>query len=104
MIEPVALKDFFIMFFSSALVIVAGGAYALLYAYWRKYPRSWLRNLMWLSYVVLLIAVVLLTMAAHFSGYWLILSVLMVVGYFFAPMGIWHLCVKSHATSEHHSE
>jgi hypothetical protein len=25
----------------------------------------------------------------------------MVVGYFFAPIGIWHLCVKTHAENPH---
>jgi hypothetical protein len=37
-----------------------------------------------------------LTRAAHFQGYWLIISLVMVMGYFFAPIGIWHLCVKTH--------
>lgn len=32
MIEPVALEDFFITFFSSALIILAGASYALLFA------------------------------------------------------------------------
>jgi len=35
MIEPVALKDFFITFFSAALIIMAGASYALLFA-WSK--------------------------------------------------------------------
>ena len=52
------------------------------------------------SYTVLLVAVVLLTKAANFSGYWLTLSGVMVVGYFFAPIGIWYLCVKTHAVSD----
>ena len=35
MIEPVELKDFFITFFSAALVILSGAGYAGLYA-WAK--------------------------------------------------------------------
>jgi hypothetical protein len=38
-----------------------------------------------------------LTRAANFSGLWLMLSVVMVIGYFFAPIGIWHLSDKTHA-------
>jgi len=41
-----------------------------------------------------------LTRAAQFQGYWLIISIVMVIGYFFAPVGIWHLCVKTHADND----
>lgn len=97
MLEPVALKDFFITFFSSALIIMAGASYALLFA-WSKINGSFrLRLAAWAAYVVLLLAVVTLSRAANFSGYWLLISVLMVLGYFFAPIGIWHLCAQTHA-------
>lgn len=97
MIEPVALKDFFITFFSSALVIMAGASYALLFAWSKVNANLRIKIAAYCSYIVLLIAVTLLSRAANFSGYWLMLSVVMVVGYFFAPIGIWHLCVKTHA-------
>ncbi len=97
MIEPVALEDFFITFFSSALIILAGASYALLFAWSKVNPNSRIKMAAYVSYVVLIVSVAELTRAAQFQGYWLVISILMVIGYFFAPIGIWHLCVKTHA-------
>ncbi|MCL7420896.1 MAG: hypothetical protein M8364_08340 [Methylobacter sp.] len=96
MIEPVALKDFFITFFSSALIILAGAAYALLFAWSKINSHTGIKIGALAAYVVLVASVLELTRAAQFQGYWLIISVAMVIGYFFAPIGIWHLCVKTH--------
>ena len=96
MIEPVALEDFFITFFSAALIILAGASYALLFA-WSKANRNFnIKFAAYFSYLVLILSVAELTRAAQFHGYWLIISLVMVIGYFFAPIGIWHLCVKTH--------
>ena len=97
MIEPVALEDFFITFFSSALIILAGASYALLFAWSKVNSNLRIKIAAYVAYAVLIIAVAELTRAAQFQGYWLIISVVMVIGYFFAPIGIWHLCVKTHA-------
>ncbi len=84
------------MFFSSALIILAGACYALLFAWSKVNSKRFIKLLAHLSYFVLVIAVVELTQAANFSGYWLLVSIIMVIGYFFAPISIWHLCVKTH--------
>jgi hypothetical protein len=97
MIEPVALQDFFITFFSSALIILAGASYALLFAWSKVNPNYRIKIAALVSYTVLLLSVVELTRAAQFHGFWLIISLVMMIGYFFAPIGIWHLCVKTHA-------
>lgn len=96
MIEPVALKDFFITFFSAALVILSGAGYAGLYA-WAKL-RGNTRLLPWAyaCYAVLAGATILLARATHLNGQWQILVVLMLTGYLLAPQGIWRLCVASH--------
>jgi len=99
MIEPVALEDFFITFFSSALIILAGAGYALLFSWSKVNPSIRIKIAAYVCYAVLVLAVAELTRAAHFQGYWLIISIAMVVGYFFAPIGIWHLCIKTHADS-----
>jgi hypothetical protein len=99
MIEPVALKDFFITFFSSALIILAGAAYALLFAWSKINAHIGIKIAALASYAVLIASVLELTRAAQFQGYWLIISVAMGIGYFFAPIGIWHLCVKTHEHS-----
>jgi len=96
MIEPVALKDFFITFFSSALIIMAGASYALLFAWSKVTANTRIRLAAYCAYLVLAASVAELSSAAHFSGYWLIISAAMLIGYFFAPIGIWHLCVKTH--------
>jgi len=97
MVEPVALQDFFIMFFSSALIILAGACYALLYAWSKVNSNVRIKIAAYVAYAVLVFSVAELTNAANFQGYWLIISYVMVVGYFFAPIGIWHLCDKTHA-------
>ncbi|POZ50590.1 hypothetical protein [Methylovulum psychrotolerans] len=96
MIEPVALKDFFITFFVSALMIMAGAAYALLFAWSKANPNNRIKLAAYSAYLILAASVAELTYTAHFSGYWLVISAAMLVGYFFAPIGIWHLCVKTH--------
>ena len=104
MIEPVALKDFFITFFSSALIILAGASYALLFAWSKVNAKRWIKIASYVSYLVLAIAVFVLSKAANFSNAWLILSAMMLLGYLFAPIGVWHLCVKTHSdtTEETH--
>ena len=97
MIEPVALEDFFITFFSSALIILAGASYALLFAWSKTNPNFRIRIAAYVSYAVLIFSVAELTQVAQFHGYWLIISLVMLIGYLFAPIGIWHLCVKTHA-------
>jgi hypothetical protein len=96
MIEPVALQDFFVTFFSAALIIMAGASYALLYAWSKVNASLWIKLAAYFSYFVLILSVIELTRAAQFQGYWLIISFLMVIGYFFAPIGIWYLCDKTH--------
>ena len=96
MLEPVALKDFFITFFSSALIIMAGASYALLFAWSKVNSRFSIKLSAYASYVVLLVAVYKLTLAANLDGTWRIISYLMVIGYFFAPIAIWHLCKATH--------
>ena len=96
MIEPVAMKDFFITFFSSALIIMAGASYALLFAWSKVKPKLSIKLSAYLSYLVLLAAVYQLTLAANLDGSWRIISYLMVIGYFFAPIAIWHLCKQTH--------
>ncbi len=99
MIQPVALQDFFITFFSSALIIVSGASYALFFVWSKKNVNSFIKLTMYLSYLILLISVFILSQAANFSGAWFSLSVAMAIGYFFAPIGIWYLCVKTHTDS-----
>ncbi|MBN4061472.1 MAG: hypothetical protein COB41_10445 [Proteobacteria bacterium] len=103
MIEPVELQDFFIVFFSGAMVIMAGALYALLFAWSRLQSKPWLMVLAYGSYGILVISVLTLGSAAHLNGFWRWLVVAMLIGYLLAPHGIWRLCVGTHGTDEDES-
>jgi uncharacterized membrane protein len=105
MIEPVALKDFFLTFFSAAMVILAGALYALLFAYARVKQRPRLMPLAYVAYLGLVASVLVLATVAHLfaTGFWTFIVALMLIGYLLAPHAIWHLCVGTHA-HEHAGE
>jgi len=105
MIEPVALKDFFLTFFSAAMVILAGALYALLFAYARVKQRPRLMPLAYVAYLGLVASVLVLATVAHLfaTGFWTFIVALMLIGYLLAPHAIWHLCVGTHA-HEHASD
>ena len=104
MIEPVALKDFFITFFSAAMVIMTGGLYALLFAYARIKRRPALMGMAYVAYVGLVISVITLATAANLfnSTFWITIVALMLIGYLAAPHAIWHLCVGTHQDESGH--
>lgn len=95
-IQPVALSDFFLSFFSAALIILLAAVYAGLYA-WHKISgaRVFLMGAR-LGYVALLICVGLFSYVNRFSDYWLVLSLLMALGYGWMPRLIWRLCLATH--------
>jgi hypothetical protein len=105
MIEPVALKDFFLAFFSAAMVIMTGALYALLFAYARVKNRPRLMPLAYAAYFGLFVSVLVLAFAANLfnSSFWTVIVLLMLIGYLLAPHAIWHLCVGTHA-HEHDDE
>ncbi len=96
MLEPVALKDFFIVFFSGAMVIITGALYALLFAWSRLWKKPWLMNAAYGAYMLLVISVLILGQTAHLNGFWCWLVFFMLTGYLLAPHGIWKLCVGTH--------
>lgn len=99
MIEPVALANFFTVFFSAAMVIMAGAMYALLFAYSRLKDMPRLMPLAYLAYAGLAASVLVLGDAANLfhSTFWTAIVGLMLIGYLVAPHAIWHLCVGTHA-------
>jgi multisubunit Na+/H+ antiporter MnhG subunit len=98
MIEPVALENFFLTFFSAATVILTGGLYALLFAYARVRNRPRLMPLAYAAYLGLFVSVLALAHATNMlnHAFWIVIVLLMLVGYLFAPHAIWHLCVGTH--------
>jgi uncharacterized membrane protein len=99
MIEPAGLADFFTIFFSSAMVILLGALYALLFAYARIRSMPVLMPLAYLAYAGLFISTLFLAQAANLLSHplWATVVACMLLGYLLAPHGIWHLCVGTHA-------
>ena len=106
MIEPASLANFFTIFFSSAMVIMLGALYALLFAYSRIKAVPFLMPLAYLSYAGLFAFTLMLANAANLLAYplWATVVVFMLVGYLLAPHAIWHLCVGTHADVQAQAE
>jgi hypothetical protein len=104
MIEPVALANFFTVFFSAAMVIMTGALYALMFAFSRIKGLPRLMPLAYFAYLCLVVSVGFLADAANLfhSSFWTAIVGLMLLGYLLAPQAIWHLCVRTH--EEAHSE
>lgn len=99
MIEPVALGNFFTVFFSAAMVIMTGALYALLFAYSRVKNAPRLMPVAYSAYLGLFVSVMVLANAANLfnNTFWTVIVGLMLVGYLLAPHAIWYLCVGTHA-------
>jgi hypothetical protein len=102
LIEPVALSDFFLSFFTGAMIILVAALYAGLFAWAKITNKNGLNYWSWLAYIVLLICVAKFTQINHFSGHWLWLSFIMVFGYWWMPRLIWRLCVLTHSDEVGH--
>jgi hypothetical protein len=96
LVDPVEAKDLLVAVAAGAVVVLAGAAYALLFALARVHGRPGLMPFAYLAYALLVAAVAALAQAAHFSGLWNVVALLMLGGYLLAPHGVWRLCVGTH--------
>jgi hypothetical protein len=96
MIEPVELQDFFLSFFSAAMVILAGALYALLFTLGKQRGSVPLLALAYAAYGLLAVSVLLLARVLHLEGFWQVVTFFMLIGYLLAPHGIWRLCVSTY--------
>lgn len=96
MIEPVALADFFMSFFTAALMILTAVVYVSLYAWAEVKHKPLVKYASWFVYAMLIGCVLLFSRIMHLHGYWQILSVLMALGYWWMPRLILRLCVATH--------
>jgi hypothetical protein len=96
-IEPVAAAHIMIAVIAGASVIVTGALYAGLFAWGklRRDPRILVSA--YLAYAALVGCVLVLAYALNLNGPWVVLVVLLLIGYLLAPHGIWHLCTGTHA-------
>ena len=95
--DPIALQDLFFGTLAGAAIVVMGAFYALFYALARLNHSRAFMGFARASFLLLGVAVLVLADALKFSGFWLFVAIVMLVGYFFAPRAIWHLCVGTHA-------
>lgn len=96
LIEPVELADFFLSFFSAALIILLAGVYAMLFALGKiRGDRRFLYSA-WLIYAALLGCLAVFSKINHFNDTWQALTLLMAFGYGVMPYVIWRLCVATH--------
>ncbi|MFI4936970.1 MAG: hypothetical protein ACHQJ6_00485 [Candidatus Berkiellales bacterium] len=100
MIKPIQSSQFIVAIFSSASLITCATLYAILFAFAQLRKSDKLLILAYLSYVGLLLSVVSLSMAANFEGFWHILSIFLLLGYFFAPYAMLKLCLATHIDNE----
>ena len=96
MIDPVELDNFFVAFFSAAMVILMGACYALFFALGKLWRGQWLMAFAYTAYVLLVFCVLTLADALNLRGSWQVIVWLMLVGYLLAPHGVWHLCEGTH--------
>lgn len=96
MIEPVELKDFLLVFFTSAGIILFGAAYAICHTLSVLRRSLGFRRLGYVFYVSLLLCIVALSNAAHFKEFWLLLSLTAATGYFWAPRLLLKLTMATH--------
>lgn len=101
-IEPVALSDFFLSFFSASMIILSATLYAVLYAWGKIRSKRCFSLGAALTFVALLACVIVFSLVNHFNGYWWFLSLTMVIGYAFMPRAIWYLCVATHSDESEH--
>ncbi len=90
------LNELFFGALAGAMIVIAGGLYALLFALGRMRNSRSLNYWAVFSYAVLMISTYVLVQALHLHGFWVSVTAVMLVGYFFAPRAIWHLSVATH--------
>ena len=102
MIEPVALADLFLSFFTGAMIIVAAALYAAFFA-WHKIGG--IRSVGFAAiavYLLLLACVVVFSEVMNLTGHWRAVAILMALGYWWMPRLIWRLCLATHADGPRH--
>lgn len=102
--EAITLQEMYFSTMAGAAIVLFGAFYALFFALGRLHASRALLAAAMASYAVLAAAVVVLIQALHLGGFWLLVTSVMLVGYFFAPRAIWSLCVGTHASEDADSQ
>lgn len=95
--EPMGLQDMFFGTMAGAAIVLMGAAYALFFALGRLHRSRAMIAAALASYGLLAVATYVLVDALALSGIWILVTTVMLIGYFLLPRAIWHLCVGTHA-------
>jgi len=95
--EPIGLQDLFFGTMAGAAIVLTGALYALFFALGRLHSSRSMNIASFVSYLLLIAAVLVLIDALALSGFWILVTAVMLIGYFLLPRAIWHLCVGTHA-------
>lgn len=95
--EPLGLQDMFFGTMAGATIVLMGASYALFFALGRLHRSRSMSVASLASYGLLAGAAYVLVDALALSGVWILVTSVMLVGYFLLPRAIWHLCVGTHA-------
>lgn len=95
--EPMALNNLLLGTMAGAAIVLTGAFYALFFALGRLRRSRGLVMVANAAYACLGLSVYLLIEALALEGFWIGVTAVMLIGYFFLPRAIWHLCVGTHA-------
>jgi uncharacterized membrane protein len=82
---------------AGAAIVMMGASYALFFALGRLHESRAMSAASLISYVLLGVATYVLADALALNGVWVLVTTVMLVGYFLLPRAIWHLCEGTHA-------
>ncbi len=95
--DAIELQNLFIGTMAGAAIVLLGAFYALFYALGKQQNHRGAAAAALLSYAALVGATYLFAQALALSGFWIFVTVVMLIGYFVAPRIVWRLCVGVHA-------
>lgn len=82
---------------AGASVVLMGALYALFFALGRLNTSQMFMIASMVSYLLLAGSVYVLIEAFALRGFWVLVTIVMLVGYFLLPRAIWKLCTGTHA-------
>lgn len=95
--EALSLKEIFFSTIAGAAIVLMGAMYSLFFALAKLHGSRMFDVAALGSFALLAVAVYVLSISLALEGFWVLVTAVMLVGYFFLPRAIWHLCVGTHA-------
>jgi hypothetical protein len=84
---------------AAAAIVLCGGLYAFLVAYGRRSASAYALRAADAAFALLVLSALALAVTLRLDGLWLAMVAALLVGYRFAPIAVWRLCVRTHAAA-----